>query len=700
MARTRAITSEDTGPSRTIPLDLFDAIAIEEVSDPLWKRILDTIGYPAGLSSRTFTTKALLDRLNLDGASEELIDVLRTINELGTDDGVEAMKQVADAHTTDLGTITQCAARDAAAELWLAQNARPELREVYARVQMQVEARRSPRSFREYCGKEARRAADWNTLKSRIVAGVSAWCRTKDFGEHVDVRGYVTNGDLQMQVIHGHRIQKPVIVRDNGQGRRVVELRPAHCDVIRYDAKGSWLRISPRSTGGGVFDAYRTLLGIALFDDADFFSPAGYSLRSLQERGQAALEACPSVSRARVTDLVWDRGSGVIRIKSPDCLAEVQAMGLAPTEGDFIEARIAVTLPGRCDTRRAIHIKLPNKVDYPRDDVHAVAIGTFLEASGICTTEAPRRSRDVWDLYPWKQTERTWRDAYPDDVDPLVQRQILKATEFLRVVHSDHPTHGRALAVDAGFGVSSDEDVPPRVLTPTDIGGLALDVTSLLAGWRETLGLEGTVRDLGDGIYLLGERSFESVRFAIAVLIRQPTDDGTLIARRISTAVTHGSTIAVLVPTGRKSGTGHADVALDRLCFDEHEVWRQVMVATAVGAQVPAIWRAPRNVRLVVDRTRMLVWLDGVPINVTSDSGAYRFIAMLAEARNCPVANDAIDAALSPNRDESSARKVKSAAKKALETSLALAGRSIDADNILVNVRGQGYKLAVPAYVG
>ena len=89
MARTRAVTSEESGPARTIPLDLFDAIVIEEVSDTLWKRIFDAIGYPSGLNARNFSTKALLDRLNSDGASEELIDVLRTINELGTDDGVD-----------------------------------------------------------------------------------------------------------------------------------------------------------------------------------------------------------------------------------------------------------------------------------------------------------------------------------------------------------------------------------------------------------------------------------------------------------------------------------------------------------------------------------------------------------------------------------------------------------------------------------
>lgn len=115
------------------------------------------------------------------------------------------------------------------------------------------------------------------------------------------------------------------------------------------------------------------------------------------------------MSRARVTDLVWERGTGTHQLKSSDCLAALQAMGLPMTEGDFIEARIAVVLPGRRDVRRAIHIKLTNKVDYPRDDEHAVALGSFLEASGICTTEAPRRSRDIWDLHPWNQTERTWR---------------------------------------------------------------------------------------------------------------------------------------------------------------------------------------------------------------------------------------------------------------------------------------------------
>ena len=83
MVRTRAITTEESGPTRTIPLDLFDAIVIEEVSDALWKRILDAIGYPVGLNAPRFSTKALIDHIGSNGASEELIDVLRAINELG-----------------------------------------------------------------------------------------------------------------------------------------------------------------------------------------------------------------------------------------------------------------------------------------------------------------------------------------------------------------------------------------------------------------------------------------------------------------------------------------------------------------------------------------------------------------------------------------------------------------------------------------
>lgn len=702
MPRRATNTSPAAAPTSAmgiVPLDLLDAIVIEEVSDALWKRVFDVIGYPAGLSSRNVSAKVLVDHIAKDGASDDLVEVLRVIHELGTDDGIDAMKAVADAHNTDLGAITARAPRDAAVELWLAQRAKPALRDLFTRVQMQAESRRSPRSFREFRGKRAQKLAAWATIHPRLVTAVRAWCTAQHFGDHVDVRGYIENGGAQIQIIHGHRLQKPVVVKDGGHGRRTLELRPAHCDIVRYDWKGSWLRLSPKSTGGGIVETYRRLLGEVFFDDAEFFTEADYSLRPLQEYGQAILDGAPSIARARVTDLVWDHGGEIIRIRSSDCLASVARMGIPPTEGDFIEARIAVVLPGRREVRRSLHVKVPNKVDYPRDEVHAVAIDDFLAATGIRMVDTRRRNLDLWDLHPWQHGERVWRAAYPDDVDRLAQAQVLRPVELATVAHPDRPRHGRVLRAEDGFGISLDEDVPPRVLTSTDVSGLALDGGALLASWRAALGLDGDTHDLGDGAHVLGERGFDSVQCAVVALLRQPNFDAANLGKRIRSAVTPGAVVALLAPPGRASDTGFPTVALEGLVLEERAFWRRFMIAAAVGTRVPAIWRAP-DARLVVDKGRMCVWLDGVPIDVAPDSAAYRFIAALADAHGNPVTNETLDGLLSANREEGFARKVKLTAKKAIEASLAKAGHPVDGDSVLVTVRGQGYRLGVSSHVG
>jgi hypothetical protein len=698
MVRARPITTEEPEPAQTVPFDLLDVTIIEEVSEALWKRILGKIGYPPGLTAATFTIATFIDHLSRVGASELLISVLRALHDLGTDDGVDAIKGVALAHNTDLGAITTGAPRDVAAQLWLAQYEKPELRDVYARIQMQAEHRRSPRSFREYQGKEARRVDSWKPLHAKLVPAIAKWCKQKDFGDHVEIRGFVENGDVQIQIIHGYRLQKPIVVRDR-RGRQTLPLRPAHCDVVRYEYRGSRLRISPRSASAGIFEEYRRLLGQVLFGDDEFFGPAPYTLRPLQERGQAALDAAHSVSRARVIDLVWERGGARHRIKAPDCLAEVRAMNIPATEGDFVEATIAVTLPGRRETVRKIHVKLPNKVEYPRDDIHARAIETFLQATGIAVDEERRSGTDLWDLHPWQHGDRLWRTAYPEDVDDLVRRRVLKPVDLVRVPHPDRPEHGNALVVVDGFGASDDDDVPPRVLTTTDMVGLALDQNALIAAWRTDLQLEDEVRDLGDGAFLLGERGLGSVRFAVVALLRQLTQqDAALVSQRIAAATPDAHPV-VLVPAGRQSAAGVVEVGFDRLVLDERATWRKIVRASSVGAQVPAYWRAPLGVRLIVDDTRKIVWFDGIELEVPADSLPYRFIATLAAAGTSVVPNETL-ARLSPNRDPGFVRKVKNDAKNLVEAQVAAAtGRPVDGNAIFISRRG-GYCLGLPPFIG
>ena len=677
-------------------LEHLDVTIIEEVSDPVWKLILDDVGFPPGMTEHTFSKDALIEHVGRGEASVDLIDALSAIHELGTPEAVDAMKAVADSHQVNLDEIVAHAPRDAAARLWLAQRRDSALREVYTRIQMQAETRRSPRMYREFAGKRNARVPDWSVLLPRLVTEVRAWCRQQAYGEHVDIRGFVNAGDAQIQIVHGYRKQAPIVIKEDGRGRRALELRPAHCDVVRYDWKGALLRVSPKASAVGVVEVYRRILGRVFFDDEDFFRPAAYSLRALQDRGQAALEASATVMRARVTDLVWQRGDDILKIKSSDCLNAIASAGGNRADGSFLEATIAVVVPGRRTVRRTLHIKVPNRVDYNRDDEHARAIESFLEASGIRTPDLATRSGDLWSLHPGPHPDRVWRDAYPHDVDELVRRQILRPMALGHVQHPDRPHHGNALRVDAAYGVSIDDDVSPRVLTPTDVAGLGVDIMALLQSWHRSLGLEGDVRTLGDGVYIVGERSIDSLRCAVVALTRPLTVDAAQLGRMIAASVTPGAIVGLLLPHGRASGSALTDVAISRLALSSREFWRTYLMATGGATAASAFWLAPPDMRLVLDTTRRLAWLDGVALILSEQ--LFLFLELLVAANNEPVTYDAIDEKLSSNR-ESFARKVKDRLKKAIEASLPVGGPSLDINDIVRTVRNTGYALAVFGYL-
>lgn len=682
-------------PGGSVPLDQLDVVTVEEVSDDVWKPILDEVGYPPGMMATTFTKDALLDHLGTDAVSPDLIEALRAISELGTADAVDTMKAVADSYQVELGAIVAHAPRDAAARLWLAQRKNAGLREIYTRIQMQAEGRRSPRTYREFAGRRREPLRDWAELRPRLVAAITAWCAQQGYGDHVEVRGFVKTGDGQIQIVHGHRKQTPVVIKDDGRGRRTVELRPVHCDVVRYTWKGARLRVSPKSAAGAVVEAYRRILGLTFFDDEDFFTAASYSLRSIQDRGQAALDASPTVARARLVEVVWERADTQLKIKSADCIASIEALGASATEGDFVEAKVSLVIAGRRPARRQLHIRVPNRVDYDREDVYAGVIESFLDASGIRVGEQPLPSRDLWALHPWAHPERVWRDAYPHDVDEL-HGHVLKPVELAVVRHPDRPSHGNALRVDDEFGISMDDDVPPRRLTPTDIAGLELDVGALVERWRTTLELEGAARSLGGGAYLLGERSIESVRCAVVAFTRQPTADASQLVQVVR-AYVPTETVGILVPRGRKSGSGFPDVPISRLAVPGRELWRDFLIATGAANAVPTIRVAPPEARVVVDRTHRRVWLDGVELGV-SDHG-YRFLEMLALAKGNPVAMGTLDESLSPNREESFARKVRDKLKKVIEASRGVDWPPLDINDVVRTARGKGYALALPSFV-
>lgn len=217
-----------------VPTALLDVTEIEEVPLAIWILVFEEIGYPFGLTKDTLTVDGVLTYVRGNAVTAELIEVLQTMHDLGTDSGADAIKSVGNAHQLDLSAISGLAPREAAVQLWLAQRRDVKLQELFTRVLMQAETRKPPRSFREFRGKENRRVIDWEVCRARLQKGVTDWCNQNGLGEYVDVRGYVHEGDVRIQVIHGHRLQRPVVER-NGGGRATIQIRPVHCDIIRYD---------------------------------------------------------------------------------------------------------------------------------------------------------------------------------------------------------------------------------------------------------------------------------------------------------------------------------------------------------------------------------------------------------------------------------------------------------------------------------
>lgn len=701
--RNRSTPPAASEVSARVPTILLDLVAIEELPLALWRRVFEVVGYPSGLSPTNLSHAAIIDHVGGGDVSEQLIEVLQVLHDIGTESGLEAMNAVAEAHQCDLGQILVLPPREAAVQLWLSQRADPAMQELFTRVQMQAETRREPRAFREYVGKTARAVPEWKGVQERLRQLVQALCKEEGFGDHVDVRGYLSDGDVRVQIVHAYRLQRPVVVRDGDAGRGTIAIRPVHCDIVRYDAARAWLRVSPKSTSNAILERYRRMVGEAFFTDPDFFSSAQYTLRPLQLQGRAALDdSAGIVINARLVELQWERSDEqVMWLKAPDCFHSAEELGLPLEEGTLVEAKIAVRLIGKRSTRRTVKVKVPNRVEFPRDE-HEAAIEGFLRRSGIqaATTVAPHR--DLWSLAPWHHEQRTWREAYARDVDPLVKRGVLVQRPMAKVAHPDHQSAGRVLEVDAAgeFGAATDDAVPPRLVTASDVAGLDLKIDHLAAAWRADLELHGDVRHLGGSAMWLGRRRLDSIDCSLVALMRKPSETtGAALALRIRDAV-GDERVAVMVPAGRSSDTGLPEIGFDRLTLDPRSVWREFVRANKLMAKVEAIWSASLDARLVIDRRRQLVWLDGLLVNIPSESHPFKLLVVLASARGAVVSHTDIGAALSAKRGDAEdvSKKAKHQAKMAITRSFAAAARPIDADAIICSAAG-GYRLAVPSDV-
>lgn len=689
-----------------LPLAYLDTAVIEEVQISVWKEVFDVTGWPSALASKrdSFAHEDILPALQ-DNPSDDLLQALETLHNLGTEVGREAIVlAMNNRHIPVTSLPPNASEREFALRLYLAQRSNASMADVFARAQIQVQEAGEHRRYNEFMGKDSRSVTNLEKARKKLHEEVIRHCRENDLGDHVQAQAFEDDGAYVFNVLRSDRTKKPLAVVRGHTARATIEYRPVHCDLLQYDSSIGRLRIAARAAS--IVDFYRSVFGKVLFDDEFFFDGDPVcSLRVLQDRGRDALQdhGVFGVGRVWMTECLWERGDrNLLQIRSQDCFRSIEDLRLPLTEGQLIQAKLKLEVIGKSTRPVTVNIRVPSRIEVSRR-TDEYLVDKVLNAIGIRNTAPASGAIGFWSLYPWRHPVAVWRTVFGSAMDSLVRAGVLKSIQMHSAPHPEYPGAGRPLQahpVSDGefYGVSNVEEIPSRSLSATDLDGLELVPENFRLHLRSVLGISssGTRWDEQEQDLLhLGIVDVSGQRIYLAYVLRQPGAD---IGDRLR-ARADGAHPVLLVPPSQSAPSDLAKVILESPIPELHQVIRNAIQVCGF-ANVTAIHSAPDGARLVVDTICKKVWIDGVEIGgLQADSHAFKLIELMARA-SMPVSHDEITANLSAGRQDENtvARQAKTAARKTIREAMTAAGRTFDDDPF--PSAGTGfYRCTLPAYV-
>lgn len=690
-----------------LPLAYLDATVVEEVPIDLWRQLFDAIGWPPSLDGRrrNLTHVGVLEALERDVPSDDLLQALEALHMLGTETGGEAILGALQDQHLPAGALPQGAsARELALRLFLAQRHDAGLAGVFARAQSAAQLHGEVRQYHEFLGRDARRVSNLGDRRVALEAATRKYAEKHDLGDHVHVRAFEDDGTFTFHVIRSHRTQKPLAVIAGRSARAMIEYRPVHSDLLRYYAAAGRLRIAARAAS--IVPFFRHTLGEVLFDDPTFFSSdAVCTLKVLQEQGRRAFDQhdIPEIGRAWLTECLWERGDrGIVHLRSTDCFRDIEELHLPFEEGELLQAKLKVQVIGPSTRPVTVAIRVPSRIEISQKQ-HEALIDRFLLKIGIRQRPSSSLDTDLWSLYPWRHSLPIWRTVFGKDTDRLIERGVLFAIRLDAVHHPTEPGAGRVLQVselpDGEFyGVSQAPEIPSRSLTATDLDGWMLRPEPLRQELRSRLGITGPARAWSDQdtVLDLGVVDLDGTRLHLSYALRQPPPG---IAERIRQDA-GGLPYVLLVPVTNYGRTDLPVALLENPLPVRAQAIRAAVSAAGLTEQVSALSVARDGARLVVDTRRQMIWVDGVPITgLTPDSHPYRFVVRMARSAG-PISQEELTEELSSARRDgtTTARQAKHDANAAIQKALTNAGRGRIDDPFPPCGTGR-YRCALPSEV-
>jgi hypothetical protein len=689
-----------------IPLAFADPVVIEEVSLPLWRELFDALGWPVSLhgKSKSLTHDEIVLAFQRDVPSDELLQAIETLHTLGTPEGRETISASLADRQIPSSTLPQgLGERELALRLFLAQRSDGALADVFSRAQVQIQEG-NHRRFNDFIGKKPKPIRNLSTKLQALEHAILEYCKQKDLGDHVQLRIFNDDeGACRFQIMRSHHTRTPLAAVPGSTARAKIQYRPVHADLVRYEHEIGRLRITARAAS--IIEFYRQAFGQVLFGDTTFFyGDPVCSLKVLQERGRTALsnQSVFGVGRVWMTECIWERGDRErLNFYAADCFDSIERLKLPLSEGQLIQAKFKIEVIGKSARPVTVTVRVPSRIEVSQVS-HEKLINEVLAAIGIRDTHAKAPEHDLWTLYPWRQPTSTWRDCFGAETDSLVKKGVLAKTQLAYIEPAAHPGAGRVLQAEQispidFLGVSHTPEIPSQSLSTTDLDGLGLAVPAFQSHLREILSITGNATPWSaDGWFLdLGILSICEHEFRIAYALRHPPRDAAADIKKLSASITP----VLLLPKGMKDSTGITVVLLDKALPDRQRVIRDIIVASNLEGQAPALLTAPPKARLVVDIRLEKIWFDGIEITeLKPGTHPFQFVVILAKNAPATIKTHDLAAQLSAGRTDGdqSARSAKMIANRLIKAALEKNGLSFE--NPFKSENGY-YRLTVPAYI-
>lgn len=566
-----------------------------------------------------------------------LIDALECVAELGTEAGIDRIFDL----ETQLDPVlpadfpTDIPVAEQVLLLWCTALRDPELAARLAIARSMVLAKGGQRATIHFAGKEAREPPPWRRpAERRLRHALGAVLERRGAGQYLDIVCAPDPHYLRFFVVRGASVRAVVTVNATSTGRELTRFRPVVSDIISYDPATGRLALQLESRH--MAREYCRAFGDVLFKDPEFFDGVGgWTLSPLQQRGRAALLGGPplaSVERVILRSFVWCPREGErIQVAGEDAFDLVERHHLPIQQGEIVEAKFHFSLhrTGRRG-RATVTVRPPNVVraaDRDRDEVeeHLAFLG-FFAAESSCV-------RDLWWAGDRVLPGHTWQRVLGIELHDAASRGWLTAAPLQHVgrgesaLDPDTLTVDTATANDEGDAVAiaySDEGDADYV-EGEDLNGWRLDAIQIASALAHALRIEGAPIVRSDEIIDLGRAQIGSVPVQVFFAHRQPATASSVLAEIVRPRPP-AHRVAVLVPHGRALD-GCSVVPL-RSFRDTQRCFGILVEALELHAEVPAVEFAPQGIRLVFDRERRQVWLDGLHLELTD--GQFEFAVHVA----------------------------------------------------------------------